>query len=291
MEAPLKSSQDNNLSSETYWDSLYSNKHKHSFSKKLLHHWQHYIDNLRITGKYQDPLEEILWNHLIKKILPISTNTKAIEIGSAPGHFLVRLNKELHYQSYGIEYTPSGVSRNRELFIRYGLSPENILHLDFIKELPLNLNLSFDVVISQGFIEHFDNPKTIIDKHLALLSPGGYLIVSIPNLQGLNYKLANFLNPETLRTHNLTIMNKAAFSSLFERDNLKEIYCDYFGNFTLALFNAPPKSLKSALLGLGKMAQPLLNFAQKCIFRKDGLKHLDPRTSPMLIYIGRKTNG
>jgi 2-polyprenyl-3-methyl-5-hydroxy-6-metoxy-1,4-benzoquinol methylase len=41
-------------------------------------------------------------------------------------------------------------------------------------------------VISFGFIEHFDNPENVIQKHLDLLKPGGILIVGVPNFTGIH---------------------------------------------------------------------------------------------------------
>ncbi len=43
---------------------------------------------------------------------------------------------------------------------------------------------SFDLVFSQGFLEHFDKRNTarLIEEQYRLLKPGGYLLVDVPNL-------------------------------------------------------------------------------------------------------------
>ena len=115
---------------------------------------------------------------------------KVLEVGSAPGWHLVRLNQTFGFIPYGIEYSESGVELNREVFILHNINPDNVIHADFLSdEFHEQYKGYFDIAISRGFIEHFTDIEDIIEKHINLLTKGGYLIVSIPNLRGANYIL------------------------------------------------------------------------------------------------------
>ena len=54
----------------------------------------------------------------------------------------------------------------------------------------------YDVVVSFGFLEHFTNWKQMLKKHLQMTSPGGHVIVSVPNLQRFQYILHKVLDPQ-----------------------------------------------------------------------------------------------
>jgi SAM-dependent methyltransferase len=46
-------------------------------------------------------------------------------------------------------------------------------------KLPLKSDL-FDVAFSQGLIEHFKNPLSVVSEHKRILKPGGILIINVP---------------------------------------------------------------------------------------------------------------
>jgi glycosyltransferase involved in cell wall biosynthesis/SAM-dependent methyltransferase len=44
---------------------------------------------------------------------------------------------------------------------------------------------SFDLVFSQGLIEHFEDPSQMLAAHVALVKPGGWLVISVPQKYNL----------------------------------------------------------------------------------------------------------
>ncbi len=144
----------------------------------------------------------------------------------------------------------------------------------------------FDIVVSRGFIEHFTDVDSVVDRHIDLLSPGGYLIVSVPNLRGLNYVLARLLDSSAIPRHNISIMRKDAFASLFQKPNLQGSFCAYYGTFSFYLFTAGSSRLQSVMLKSAYKIQPILNLAFRTLFEDKGAEQ--GITSPSLLYIGRK---
>lgn len=45
---------------------------------------------------------------------------------------------------------------------------------------------TFDLIYSGGVLEHFENARIALHEYLRLLRPGGVIIVSVPNLVGVN---------------------------------------------------------------------------------------------------------
>lgn len=241
---------------------------------------------LDLIAPYDDYL---LWRVVLPDYLPAScAGLSVIEIGSAPGDFLVRFAATFHAEPYGVEYTAHGAERNRRNFSANGLAPANVIEADFFSDDFLEANKErFDIVVSRGFIEHFDDPGAVVARHVSLLRPGGLLLVMIPNLRGIYYWWTRAFNPEQLPLHNLDIMTAASFGKLFGDLPLERSRCGYFGTFSFWLFTAPIEARwVNRAIRLLLMAQRGLNFAFRLILRSKGFE--SGLFSPNLIYVGRK---
>lgn len=229
----------------------------------------------------------LLWHVIYKKYLPKTKGAKVLEVGSAPGSYLVRLSQTFGFVPYGVEYSESGVELNRKLFILHNINPDNVIHADFLSdEFHKQYKGCFDIVVSRGFIEHFTDVEDIIKKHLNLLTKGGYLIVSIPNLRGANYILTWIFNRELISMHNINIMQKRVFSQLFDKERLLTLLCDYYGTFNFLLFNTKKNSPMRFVLSFCHKLQLILNVVFHLMFKDKGAE--SRLFSPYLIFIGLK---
>ncbi len=278
------------LTDKQYWDAKYLHGFAEhgghpkrpviSFIKRLL--GPRFVDLVRPYSEF------LLWDVIYPQILPRNKRVTILEVGSAPGENLVEFWKSLGYQPYGVEYSEPGVRVNRQLFSMHGLDPANVIHADFLSQSFQDKHRGqFDIVISHGFIEHFSDPTAVIAGHLNLLRSGGHLVVSIPNLRGVNRALVYFFNKETLPLHNLSIMNLDAFCNLFEaKRELVPIICRYYGTFSFRIFNTKPVSPKRHILRLCGRVQQVLNVLFRLVFaeRSPEIRSL----SPYLLFIGTK---
>jgi len=234
-------------------------------------------------GSYDD---HQIWNTLYARHMP-ERGASVVEIGSAPGEHLVKLKDRFGLVPYGIEYSDSGVDVNRTLFVASGIDPENVIPMDFFSDECLERHRErFDVVVSRGFIEHFDDAASVVDRHLALLKPGGLLVVTIPNLRGVNGALTRLFHKELIPMHNLEIMSKDAFSRLFDPKKVRPLACRYVGTFSFYLFNTPAGSRLAPLLRACMKAQAGLNVLFRSLFRDRGAENRF--TSPQLVFLGIK---
>lgn len=271
------------LSEKKYWDNIYKNFQKENKTNEnlsiffLLKNWLKYL-----TRDYSN----YVLLELYKKYLPRSDQMKVIEIGCAPGKYLINFKNEFGYKPYGVEYSDKGAQITKENFKKNGLNPENIIKADFFDENFQNeYKENFDLVFSRGFIEHFDNTTEVIEKHINLLKKGGYIVISIPNLSGLNYFLLNYLNRDSLITHNFSLMNKNNFREVFKKNKLHFLYCDFVGIFSFGLLNTN-KRWKYYLWRMLLILQRPFDFLWRIVF---GTYHIKSGyTSPYLFFIGRK---
>jgi SAM-dependent methyltransferase len=228
-----------------------------------------------------------LFNVLLPSLLPSEPNLKVVELGSAPGRFLVDFVKQFGYDPYGIEYSDVGVQNNRMVFEQNGIDPDHVIQGDALDpELLAAHRESFDIVMSMSFIEHFEDTAGIVQSHVELLKPGGHLVIIAPNLSGLNERLYGFFNPDDLAAHNLAITNPKAFAGLFDDLPVTPMFCDAYGKFTFQLYKPVPGTMKAKLLKLGKVAQQGMNIMYRLAHGDEGRG--SDGTCPFMLYVGRK---
>jgi SAM-dependent methyltransferase len=231
----------------------------------------------RFFGSYADSQ---FWS-LIGKHLPPRQRGSVLEIGCAPGRTLRGFALRFGCVPSGVDFSEQGVSRTRENFEQWGYPPENVVRADvFDAAFQASVNGRFDVVVSGGFIEHFTGLRPVIDAHLGPLRPGGLLVITIPNYQGLNYALGTLTVGQDYPLHNFDIMKLKHFRSIFVLPHLQTLECRYFGGFDIGIFDTGASTL---LLKSFRRAQVLLNLG----FRMIPPPSL-PWVSPFLIFIGRK---
>ncbi len=275
------------LASKSYWDSYHSEGRK--VREMGLYDGLLEVLPSGVKKRFRSYYDFLLWETVLDKyVLPCKApNQRAIEIGSAPGQFILEFSKRYDVEPFGLEYSSVGLAVNRELFASNDIDPANVICAD-ISDLDVRTaNFEkFDIVISRGFVEHFDNPTEIIKWHLELLRPGGLLVVLIPNLRGIYYFWTRVFNQEQLAIHNLNLMKLKIFESIFPTHALDTIKCGYLGVFAFWLFTARQKSLFRYLVRLLNVIQRFLDILFRITLRDKGFE--SRFFSPNLIYIGKK---
>lgn len=267
-----------NLSEKKYWDSIYdkisgTNSSGDTFKNKLKNFTRDYSNYL-------------IWESILPRVLPKNDQYKIIEVGCAPGKYLLRFSKEYGYEPYGVEYSEKGCEITRDNFSKENKKPENIFLADFFdKEFQDNNFEKYDIVFSRGFIEHYDDVKSVVKLHANLVKKGGYVVVMIPNLNGLNRFFAKVLNRSSYDLHNVSIMDKKVYADLFRSNGLNEIFCDYVGVFSVGLFNTDSK-IKYWIYRVFLVLQRPVDLILRLLFPKGSFR--SKYSSPYLLFIGQK---
>lgn len=231
----------------------------------------------------------LLWHGVLPRLLPQGAfGLSVVEVGSAPGDFLVRFAKTLGADPYGIEYTSHGAAINRHVFAAAGYSIDKVIEADFFSDSFLKSNAGrFDIVVSRGFIEHFVDVKSVVERHVALLKEDGLLLILIPNLRGIYALWTQFFNPDQLPLHNLELMKDKNFRETCALPGLDVLRCGHFGTFSFWMFTAPHQArLVNRFIRLLHIVQRGLNLLLRFAFGRNGCE--SALLSPNLIFIARK---
>jgi len=129
---------------------------------------------------------------------------RCFEVGCFPGGLLA-LCGELGYELNGIDLAPRVDTDMVEWLRSLGYRVGRIANEDFFAATPAP---EYDLVYSNGFLEHFPEWGTVLRRHAAWVKPGGLLIVSVPNFAGLLQKaLHRLLDERNLAMHHLPSMD------------------------------------------------------------------------------------
>jgi SAM-dependent methyltransferase len=191
------------------------------------------------------PFDRCLAKTLAKRLEGVQGDV--FEVGCAPGKWLTFMARTFGMKASGIEYSEAGMRATRRNFELLGLSVDTIMAGDFFKTEPV---ARFDVVMSFGFIEHFDDPNEVVARHAGWLKPGGTLVIGVPNFNGIYRPLQWILDRSILDKHNLDTMRLDYFQHLAQRLGLNLESLEYIGSFE--------PSLPIAKKGLGNPAQMLV---------------------------------
>jgi SAM-dependent methyltransferase len=198
-------------------------------------HWDAYWQStdlpVEVTRGAQTSTSAIL--DVMDRFLACDSPLSVLEVGGAPGGYLVHLWRQFGHDVSVLDNSPRGVELARRNFELLGIPGRALLGDLFAPEDPQR---QFDVVYSLGLIEHFDDTTAAVAAHLDYLKPGGTLIIGCPNFQGLNLALLRWLSPSMLNWHNLEAMDIRRWRQFESALELEIKFHDHIGGFQPAMF-------------------------------------------------------
>jgi len=284
-----------NLTDRTYWEKEYSGSLPDNNSKSVRNPlYRYFSDRLKkivgakIMQKAESYVEYCLFKVLSECIGEIKKDSSVIEVGVAPGRNIIKVASTFNLIPYGVDYTTAGTKICKLNFAREGFDPANVYLDDVLSEqFQSEQSEKYDIVLSMGFIEHFQNPDDIVKAHMVLLKPGGHLIISIPNLRGIYWLWTYVFNHPQLALHNIEIMRLREFRKLFQHKKMREQWSGYVGTFSFWLFTFENTGLvKKIVHQILIIVQLMLNVLFRLLFKERGLE--TSWFSPNLLYVGKK---
>ncbi|WP_274475880.1 class I SAM-dependent methyltransferase [Mangrovimonas aestuarii] len=229
---------DNKLTTKAYWEAYYGQnyaKKKHVFN---------------VCSHYDK-----FWDQFMEGVTP---NSDIIEIGGYPGRYLAYLSVK-----YGVKPTCLDFNSNSTqvelVFEELGVRDYHIINEDFTT---FSTDQKYDYVMSNGFVEHFEDFNAILDLHVKYLKTNGKLLVMLPNKRSLRRLYGYACDYKNLKAHNLKSMKLKVLNDFAKRNNLKVCSLQYYGGFPFAVH------------------QPL-NIFQKVIFK--ATRKIFKRLNPFLM--------
>lgn len=132
-----------------------------------------------------------LVNHQARKRLLLdlaarhfASGSRLVDIGCAAGDLTIELQAR-GFQMTGIDFEPQRVARAR------GMAARHHLPVQFLSEdlQTIDHPEPYDGMVMGEILEHFVEPRAILEKHLPFLKPGGKILITVPNMAHLRARL------------------------------------------------------------------------------------------------------
>lgn len=123
------------------------------------------------TGRsvYNVFFRRLFWRYL-------STNASILELGCGRASLTLSIAPHIR-RLVGIDISETAILHAREAAVQGGVTNASFELGDCTK---LALSERFDLVWSQGLMEHFEDPVLIAREHYRMLAPGGTALLSVP---------------------------------------------------------------------------------------------------------------
>jgi 2-polyprenyl-3-methyl-5-hydroxy-6-metoxy-1,4-benzoquinol methylase len=124
---------------------------------------------------------------------------KLIEIGAGGSEWMSLFHSTYGFSVDGLDYSEVGCQRTREILEASSISG-NVFYADMFAA-PSDLLGKYDLVVSFGLVEHFEDTSAAIQACASFARPGGLVITTIPNMAGLHGWLYRIYDRKVYEMH------------------------------------------------------------------------------------------
>jgi 2-polyprenyl-3-methyl-5-hydroxy-6-metoxy-1,4-benzoquinol methylase len=167
-----------------------------------------------------------LINTFIEEFINNNQYKTLLEVGSGSSAWLPFLSNEYKLKVSGLDYSEIGCKICEQNLKMLGVNFDEIICEDVFK---WENGKKYDIIISFGVIEHFENPGEILKIIHRHLNVNGLIITIVPNLLGISGKLTRIFLPDVYLIHK--IISKSYLKDLHETTGFKCLKNDYTGIF------------------------------------------------------------
>ena len=231
-------------------------------------YWDEGYQNL--TLRYNEDL--ILFKEIFDKFL--KPNGTCFEVGCYPGGYLIYLGKRFNYIVSGIDKTPFIKDRLPLLIKSENVHLGNLFNEDF---MDFKSSETYDMVCSFGFLEHFSDLNSIIEKHINLVKPSGILILTCPNFTRGQYLFHRLFDSQSLDRHVTETMVLSRWREILKKNNMDILFDGYYKTIDFWTESTKHKIIVYLLQYLAKKIDSHINYPN-CWF------------SPYMISVSKKND-
>jgi SAM-dependent methyltransferase len=183
----------------------------------------------------------------LEELAPVKPGARVLEIGCAPARWLLWYAESFGARVTGLDSSSRGVQLSRENLAAGGVDGE-IVEADFMSE-GLSFR-NFDLVLSLGVIEHFDDVPHAFARHAAFVAEGGRLVIGMPNFRGLIGLIQKFSDREHLSMHNTDAMRPQRYPNLANQSGMSLETMRYIDGADPAMISVTVRPMQIAVLPL-----------------------------------------
>jgi SAM-dependent methyltransferase len=188
------------------------------------------------------PIDQAL-GAALRELAGVGPGDSVMEIGCAPAKWLVHIAEGTGACVEGIEYSERGAALSSANLRACGVEG-TIHHADFFTHEASK----YDLVMSLGFIEHFEDLDEVFARHAAFVKPGARLILGVPNFLGFNGFLQRHSDPSYLALHNLRAMDPGELRRLGDQSGLQILDQRYLGGVDPVIVKPGPRWVNGIVL-------------------------------------------
>jgi 2-polyprenyl-3-methyl-5-hydroxy-6-metoxy-1,4-benzoquinol methylase len=163
------------------------------------------------TGQLYSQLQKYDWYYMPGKwefgeaLSLLEEPSELLEVGVGEGYFLQAAKQDGH-SCHGVELNDQAAARVRSLGFE--------IYTQTLNDLSIHSQKRYDVICSFQVLEHVPDPIGFLRDMIALLNPGGRLVLSVPNaavMRNIDPKNKDLLNRPP---HHMTHWDEKVFHSL-----------------------------------------------------------------------------
>lgn len=173
-------------------------------------------------------------HYFFKNLLKNRSKFKFLEIGCANSIWPIYFYQYFNAEVCGLDYSEVGCEKSRALWEYYKI-PGSIYCSNFFSP-PSDLLQKFDLVISFGVVEHFEDTNNCLKSCAAFVKSGGLLLTLIPNIPSIIGFIQKRIDRKVYDVH--VPLTKKNLIDAHESADLKLMHCDYFMSMNLNVVNS-----------------------------------------------------
>ena len=166
------------------------------------------------------------WHEIFCQALPISDagDRRLLEIGCARSAWLPYSANEFGFEVSGLDYSETGCQQARQILYNEGVEGEVILANFFSP--PHYMLETFDVVVSFGVVEHFEDTARVLDAFSSFLRPGGLIVTIVPNMLGVVGFVQRVIDRSVYEMH--VPLDRDSLAEAHQSSAFEVVSCNYF---------------------------------------------------------------
>jgi len=172
------------LSDQPYWEEFYLGREG--------------INILPNPRKYRADWQ---FDSIFENILCDDISQKVLEVGAGGSIWLPYFARRYNSEVYGIDYSEHGCTMALRNLDSAGVKGE-VICSDF-NNAPKEWRGNFDLVVSFGLVEHFENPTKVLRVLSGFLKSGGTIVTFVPNTAGKIFYVQKWIDKIVYETHKI----------------------------------------------------------------------------------------
>jgi len=227
---------------------------------------------------------------LFERHCGLGPGSRVLEAGCGRSRWLPFLAKRLGCRVTGIDIEPHAADLASANLRGAGAEGDVVCGDAFALHRREDLRGAFDIVYSMGVLEHFPDVVGRIASLALYLKPGGRILTTVPNLQGLNWLLQRLGDLRTLEAH--VVYDAPALVKVHEAAGLQTIAAGYVGFFDAYLSSSAGSASRLRRQTHAGVCRTLSRCAEAWLRLLGGRGTPEMRyLAPHVFYVGRRGPG